>query len=66
MKKGKTDIKKTDSSVEAPGSQSKEDEINGFVMLFLLHLIFTKWAVDSIPSYKKNHSGSEPAIINFS
>lgn len=42
MKKGKTDIKKTDSSVEAPGSQSKEDEINGFVMLFLLHLIFTK------------------------
>lgn len=66
MKKGKTDIKKTDSSVEAPGSQSKEDEINGFVMLFLLHLIFTKWAVDSIPSYKKNHAGSEPAIINFS
>lgn len=66
MKKGKTDIKKTDSSVEAPESQSKEDEINGFVMLFLLHLIFTKWAVDSIPSYKKNHAGSEPAIINFS
>lgn len=66
MKKNKTDIKKTDSSVEAPGSQSKEDEINGFVMLFLLHLIFTKWAVYSIPSYKKNHAGSEPAIINFS
>ena len=26
MKKNKTDIKKTDSSVEAPGSQSKEDK----------------------------------------
>ena len=69
MKKDKADINKMASSgetTEATGSKINVDEINGWTMLFLLHLIFSKWAVDSISSYKENNAGSEPTIINFS
>lgn len=73
MKKDKADINKMASSSETPKAPEFEtndddvnDVINGVTMLLLLHLIFSEWAVDSIPSYKRNNHGSEPAIINFS